>query len=279
MGMNSDVALALELSKRGFFEDIDSVLDMGAQELHLTFDAFDWLVRAAGIENYDPEQFAALKNYPNHPRCSARYLWSLLGVKNYACTDIQDFHGAIKLDLNEPLEDTTLWGKHDLVTDFGNNEHAFNVGEAYRTMHRLCRPDGYMWITQAIFGGNGFYNFDEAFFEGMAAANNYGIVFSGFVVAVGDEQHHIPLSRELLFAFDLSKVTVDVSYIFKKSTDADFNFYYQMDLKKPEPRYFQIQFTPGRICERYYIPQTIEWIPGRDMVRELIRRIKQRITN
>ena len=32
--------------------------------------------------------------------------------------------------------------KYDLVTDFGNNEHAFNIAEAYKTTHKLCKKDG-----------------------------------------------------------------------------------------------------------------------------------------
>lgn len=277
MGMNADVALALELSKRGFFDDIESVLDMGAQELHLSFEEFDWLVQAHGVDGYDPAVFANLRNYPGQPRCSAKPFWELLGVHKYTCTDIQDVHGAIGLDLNVPLDDKTHWGAYDLVTDFGNNEHAFNVGEAYRTMHRLCKPGGFMWITQGVYAGNGYYNFDEAFFEGMAAANGYGIVYAGYLVSAEDGQYHIPLSRALAKLLNPAEVELGVTYIFRKQHDADFKFAYQNDVESAGRRFFVTRFAPAKIRERYYIPQSIEWISGNAMARELWKRIRQRL--
>ena len=67
-------------------------------------------------------------------------------------------------------------GKYDLVTDFGNNEHPFNFIEAFITMHKLCKEKGYLMISQNIFKGNGFVNFDISFFENFAAVNNYSIL-------------------------------------------------------------------------------------------------------
>ena len=78
----------------------------------------------------------------------------------------------------------------------------FNIAEAFRTMHRLCKPGGIIVIMQAVYGGNGYYNFDLSFFEGMAAANNYRILFSLYTVftlaSKGGKQFHIPMSRDLI---------------------------------------------------------------------------------
>ena len=39
--------------------------------------------------------------------------------------------------------------KFDLVTDFGNNEHVFNVGQAYKNMYQLCKKK---WLYVDISG-------------------------------------------------------------------------------------------------------------------------------
>ena len=90
-------------------------------------------------------------------------------------------HGSISLDFNLPLEDTSLYSQFDLVTDHGACEHAFNIAETYRTMHRLCKPKGLIVIAQSLWGGNGYFLYDESFFDGIAAANNYKIIFKAFL--------------------------------------------------------------------------------------------------
>ena len=45
------VKLYLELWQRAFFKDISSVVEMGAQELHLTPADFEELIRIAGVPN------------------------------------------------------------------------------------------------------------------------------------------------------------------------------------------------------------------------------------
>ena len=56
MGLSEGaVKLFLELYQRNIFEDLESVIEMGSQELHLGKASFEWLVEAAGITDYDKE--------------------------------------------------------------------------------------------------------------------------------------------------------------------------------------------------------------------------------
>lgn len=97
------------------------------------------------------EQFYNLKNYPGFPRTSTKEFWKLLGFTNTVCLDINGQHDSIYCDLNFPFDDINHIGKYDLVTDFGNNEHPFNVVEAYKTMHKLCKK-------MVIYGLNKLYS-------------------------------------------------------------------------------------------------------------------------
>lgn len=257
MGIGS-LKAALELKGLGIFDEIQDVLDMGSQELHLGYDEFCYLCKNARLKP-DNDEFENLRNFPGYPRCSTGHFWKMLGAKSAVCGDINRDHDSIYIDLNQPLADRSLEGRFDLVTDFGNNEHAFNVGEAYRTMHRLCKKGGLIWIDQVVYGGNGFYCFDQSFFEGLAAANRYTIVYSAYVVTCGGgaiaNQFHVPCNKDLLKCFDYSKIDqLGINYLFRKSEDNEFSPYYQGNANRVEER-FIVQFIGnGYPPEKYYVP-------------------------
>ena len=300
MGLGpASVKLYLELWQRGFFKNINAVMEMGSQDLGVRKAFFDNLVRAAGIRNYDEEKFENLRNWPGHPRVSARRFYELLGAKEYSCIDLSKVYGAIPHDLNTPLDDASLYGRYDLVTDHGTNEHVFNAPETYRTMHRLCKLGGLMVIQQCVYGGNGYYNFDLSFFEGMAAANNYRILFSSFVVTVprkyltvaeretvttgskdgyGNDELHIPLSNELLDIVNWSKDSreLGICYAFVKQSGDDFNYAYQGALQSQVGGNagYELQFLPDP-PSRSYIPIAgagLESVSGKRLLRALTRR-------
>jgi len=170
--------------------------------------------------------------------------------------DINKEQNSLYHDLNYPLKNNKLLNKFDLVTDFGNNEHIFNIGEAYKTMYQICKKNGFMWIFQSVYNGNGFYNFDQSFFEGLAAANQMSIVHSCYLVHTNEyEQFVIPCNKDLLNTFDLAKVNnISISYIFRKTNNKNFKYYYQYNLKNKN-EVFNLNFINSSIAsEKIYIP-------------------------
>ena len=111
------------------------------------------LIKQAGLK-FDEKIFERAKDFPARPRVPSSSLWKTLGIKITDRVDIAsieridsiDQKSVIQLDLNYQLEDKNMWNKYDLVTDFGNNEHPFNIMEAYRTMHRLTNLNGYLMM-------------------------------------------------------------------------------------------------------------------------------------
>ena len=224
------VQLTLELWQRGLFTNIKSVVDIGSQEIHVELDRFENLVKAAGISNYRRANFPGIENYPAQPRSPARPLYQMLGAENYACIDLNKELGAIAHDLNTPFFDPAHLGKYDLVTDHGSCEHAFNIAECYRTLHRLCKIKGLILAIQQVYGGNGYYNFDRSFFEGLAAANGYKILFASYVVTPPNakQQFHVPIASAMLDVLDWGKVDyLGMAYVLQKQKDDEFKFPYQ----------------------------------------------------
>lgn len=311
MGVSTGaIKLYLELWQRGLFDNLESVIEMGSQELHLPHGAFEELLDSAGISDYDRTPFANLANFPGFPRCPARNLYKLLGVSEYRCIDMNGEHESIPHDLNEPFNDTTLYGQFDLVTDHGANEHVFNIAETYRTTHRLCKPGGIILIIQALYGGNGYYNFDQSFFEGMAAANDYSILYSSFLVGLAKkydikelgpnpsmgkllEQFHIPLSRELIDVLDWNQdiPTVGICYAFRKNSDNEFKYAYQGEYLAQTQKNagYRLQFLPIP-PSRTYLPLRgvseqssnegiLNTVPLKTLIRHTSKRLLKRLSS
>ena len=114
------------------------------------------------------------------------------------------------------------------MTDIGNNEHPCNGVESYKSMHKLCKENGFLLIHQGVFGGNGFYNFDISFFENLAAVNNYTCVYSSLVFVKKDKYFCTPADNSYFKMVDINELDqVEIIYIFKKNSKKDFVYPYQ----------------------------------------------------
>jgi hypothetical protein len=249
------INLALTLYKNGIFSDVKSILDMGSKELRISYNDLKYSLDQANIKITN-KNFDILKKFPKGKRISTKHFWSLLKINDLKCIDINKSHNSIYLDLNYPLDDKKLMSKFDLVNDFGNNEHVFNVGEAYKTMYGLCKRGGLIWINQSVFGGNGFFHYDQSFFEGFAAANSLSILHMSYVVNVGPyKQFVIPCDKDLLSKFDLNKLeSLDISCIFRKNTNKKFSYYYQYNANNNRKPFIPIFINSKYPPEKLYIP-------------------------
>ena len=112
------IKLYLELYQRGILTEVQSVMDMGSQELHLTKVRFDELVRAAGISDYDDSVFSELDKWPESRGTSAGNFYRLLGIDEYRCIDLNGAYNAIRhdpmMDENEKeaIRDELFEGDH-----------------------------------------------------------------------------------------------------------------------------------------------------------------------
>lgn len=283
----------LEMWQQGFFEEIDSVMEIGSQEIHVGASDFRFLLEQACVPNWQSLKFPGPNGQGGlkHLGCSAEYFYRLLGVRNYDCIDINGEHGAISHDLNYPLKEQALVGKYDLVTDHGSCEHIFNVAQAYRTMHEVCKPGGLMVISQNIWGGNGYFLFDRSFYESLAAANDYTIIHDSYVLSLKPkaadqrgQEFHIPPVRSLLDAINISEMSeIGIYVVMKKNNDLDFRFAYQGDYlaKKEGHSGFNRLFDrdpPGLSYIPEYAQRRPSHISSNVLAKELLRRVARKLS-
>ena len=119
-------------------------------------------------------------------------------------------------------------------------------------MYNLCSKNGYLWINQSVYGGNGFFNFDISFFEHFAASNNLSIIYSAYIVNLNNyEQFLIPANKLLFKSLNLNTINnIDVTYIFKKTSNKNFNYGYQYNIDSKD--HFKIMFY-----NNFYPPEKI----------------------
>ena len=160
---------------------LKSVLDFGDQDLNISYSEMTNYFKENNIDFLE-KKFNALKEFPKRPRVPSSTLWKTLGFKEFDRIDLKklvrksenkDDGQVFEIDLNNELASKRLEKKYDLITDFGNNEHIFNVAQAFKSSHQLCANNGLIWIIQNLYGTNGLYNFDLSYFELIAASNNY----------------------------------------------------------------------------------------------------------
>ena len=285
---NQNLDLILELKSRGLFNNFESVLDFGDQNYFNSPDKLKKIIDKHKIKlsEKNKELLDSLEQKKEPKKClSSSFLWNvLLGLDKFARLDMHfserfnEEHLSvekIKHDLNSNFEKISS-NKFDIVTDFGNNEHVFNVDKTFKAMHFFCKKNGIIWIHQNIYKTNGFYNLTEDFFENLAAYNNYEIIFSSLVFQFIDGKY-IPTDVDMDFInkinFNLIK-DIEIVYIFKKTNDDDFNVPYQkVDMGK-QTRVFSINLLKKSYpFERNYVLQNFDFLKTSFLLKEIFKRI------
>ena len=229
----------VEMYSLGYFKNSKSILEIGSQQLSCTKGDIKELFKQANLDSEQVDSFKDINNFPaKRPKASAKPFYNALGLTEYSCIDINEQDYTIGHDLNKPFLDKSKFNKYDVVTDFGSCEHVFNIAEAYKTMHNLLKPEGYFIVCQGVLKANGYFLFDNSFFAGFAAANNYKIISSSYLVQTkvktenqSDLHFHIPLSRELFDVLDYSKLDgISIYVVMQKQEDKEFKMPYQHSL-------------------------------------------------
>jgi SAM-dependent methyltransferase len=106
--------------------------------------------------------------------------YSIFGSTSYASVDLLDKRATYLFDLNNAVPDI---GSFDVVTNFGTIEHVFDIGQAFRSLHRLLKPGGVSLHCMPAFAfiDHGFYNIHPIFFIELATANAYDIVDFSYI--------------------------------------------------------------------------------------------------
>ena len=261
--------LTLSLWKDGWFENFDSVIELGSQDLHahqdeigLVFNKLFKLSLPTKERSYTPKLF-----------------YYGMGFKHYQCIDMDGRHNALVFDLNKDISmEYDFRQTFNLVTNHGTSEHCFNQANVFQNVHNLCSSGGIMLHALPFQGylNHGFFNYQPCFFRYLAEANNYHLI--GLYLNIDSEISDVSTySDELMNHLTLMpNATMLLFVVLQKSEDDVFHLPFDgkyLDIAKAT---YQFQKTP----KRFFLvdpSDIINHTPGRLLLQILWQRIKNRI--
>jgi hypothetical protein len=253
MGLGPPIlALYRQLKGLGAFEGINSVMELGAQNV--------WCPRAELVKNlfgaFDkpPPTQEMLDRFANW-KGSARELYTALGFQ-FHCIDVDPQFESIRLDLNFDECPPEHVGKYDFVTNHGTSEHLLNQQNFFKVVHDLTKSGGLMLHAVPFTGQieHGFFNYQPNFFEALARYNSYKLL--GVWVGPGWQAASlVPWEPDILdYMVINSKTTHLLVTLSQKMYDTPFNVPFQAVY---EP------VTPDEVMQRYNLIVDGEFYDGK----------------
>jgi len=268
------VAMFAQLKAEGFFNDVKSVVELGAQEMKCLNHApviKKCLDRFGVLEGMSEKQLANICNGP------ARNFFEAIGM-DYVCIDTANEEGSLFFDLNFHSVENPHLGAYDLLTNFGTVEHAFNPYNSFKAAHDFVREGGYFIHYMPFLGyvDHGYYSFQPGFFYELAAANKYEILGMWLNLGVKEGACLIPWHHKVLKTLDLKATEPCLLFvIMRKKEDGEFKVPFQARYAPHYAGDFTVNYEAivdtGSVAN--LSPQAlIDGLSGRILQRELIKR-------
>lgn len=205
------------LQEKHIFDGLASVMELGSQDI-------------------EPDLLEELPDSYNGSiaRVSAKYLYTMLGFKEYACIDFDGAHNALPFDLNKDISSEYSYDtSFDLVTAMGTAEHVFNQASFFNNLHNLCKKEGVIMISVPMQGwhNHGFYNYHPKFFYQMAIRNRYRFIGAWIYDSINErlvELEHLDDTETIKSCLDnvdlkqCDQQGLSLTVVFKKSTNSLF---------------------------------------------------------
>ena len=275
MGISSGmVSLFTQLNAEGFFDDIGSVIEFGAQTTRCLYRApvmkkcLDSFGRLEGLTD---EELGRICKGPS------RDFYEAIGLE-YACLDTSGKDGAFIFDLNFDAVSEEQCGKFDLLTNFGTSEHVFNQYNSFKAAHDFVRKGGAFMHFMPFLGymDHGYYSFQPCFYHELAAANDYDILGMWLNPDGRHDSYLIPWTPDILK--HLSLKATDFSGLFvlmRKTGDEAFKIPFQGRYEDRFSGDFEARYTSVASSGELGIvsPQALmNSLSGHDLQRELGKR-------
>ncbi len=224
------------LYKQGVFDRINSVIEIGSQELHIfakkDVEVFLKSIGAKNIKDKIKKAYSFKRSLRHRIlftyRFPAKIFYGWLGAKEYESIDANGDFGAHVFDLNNDLSKVYRYRKKfDLVTNLGTTEHVFDQHMCFRNIHQLAKKGGFiLHAAPLIYLSNinhAFYYASPGFYKDLSAANNYTI--EGIWVVINEST--IKPYSDNLFKEHKGLDFVNVFYLLRKNDDKPFRIPYQ----------------------------------------------------
>lgn len=151
-----------------------SLLEFGPQDIATPRAVVETVARRLLPRDDADRRIAAIFEGAEARRSSQRDFYGVFGIARYAALDPFDDRADYRYDLGRFVP---MFGRYDVITNFGTAEHVFDIANVFRTAHRLLRPGGILLNVLPAQGevDHGFYNVHPVLFHMMAVHAGYEI--------------------------------------------------------------------------------------------------------
>jgi SAM-dependent methyltransferase len=210
----------LDLKKAGAIGEGSRMLELGLQDLSCDRggDYLAWFVEqfrgsSVSLDKADLERLAV--------RGTMSRLMKLCGIDYLAIDIVSKDPDIVLFDLNtDPVPDQ-LRARFDLVTNLGTTEHVFDQYRSFLAIHEFTKPGGIVYHDLPMGGYfyHGLFSYTPLFFDHLARANEYDILFRHFSKVPAASAPHHPASNELKANGwpDPGYHDIGVEYIFRRT--------------------------------------------------------------
>jgi len=273
------ISLFAQLRAEGFFEDVKSVLEFGAQEMHCLYHAPAMkacLEKFGCLEGLSEKELSKVCNGPS------RHFFEAVGMK-YSCIDTSGEDGTLFFDLNFDSVEPPHAGAYDLLTNIGTAEHVFNQYNACKAAHDFVREGGYFLHFMPFLGyvDHGYFSFQPCFYKEMAAANDYEILGMWLNPDMRHDSCLIPWHDNIFDYIDLKASSFStLCVLMRKKGSGEFKVPYQGRYEKSYAGDFSARYVSvadsgkmGVVSRR----ALIDGLSGHFLQKELLKRYSSKV--
>jgi SAM-dependent methyltransferase len=154
------------------------VLFLGYPDIYFSYQSFLRMAQIANVPIAVRECAELDPKFGERGYCSARAVFSALGVDSIASLDVSGFERAdFIFDLNNAKLSREIVEQFDLVIDHGTIEHVFHLPNCLKNIHGMLKTGGR--VIHSAPGNNmfdhGFYQFSPTLFADFYSTNGWRI--------------------------------------------------------------------------------------------------------
>ena len=283
MGINvNELDAIVSLYEDGLLPHPGNIADMGAQQLHMTGQPVDRI--RAFLRTFSPGQDFSDRKLAK--LADNGYVGELLQYTDfhYCSFDLVSTPYNREFDFNTDAIDSEDKARYDLVTNFGTTEHVMDQVRSFRTIHDLTKVGGIMFHVLPINIEHGLLSYTTKFANLLVKANDYEVIEINY----NQDPNFTPIQGDVMgrsykyrsgppVKTNSTYQMYGVSIIVRKRSDQEFQL--PLDLIEEFPADISGESSKGGSSENEAVvaPRPVEYIAGRELLRELAVRIGRRL--
>lgn len=189
------------LASQGIIAPRARLLEFGPQDVSTPREVVEAVANRLHAPHEAERRIAAIFDGPGARRDCQGNFYGLFGVSSYRSLDPFDDRADYRYDLGRFVP---VFGRYDVVTNFGTAEHVFDIANVFGTAHRLLKEGGLLLNVLPAYGDidHGFFNIHPVLYKTMALHSGYEICDFHYIDDIAWRTERQSAAPQDMFDFD-----------------------------------------------------------------------------